>query len=43
MFGIKLKKVMDELGVEAVLTYPGDNNPYQSLENFFIQKLTKQK
>jgi acetyl esterase len=43
MFGVKLKEKMDELGVEAVLQYPGVETPYGSREGFFIAKLTEDK
>ncbi len=39
MFGVKLKEKMDELGVEAVLKYPGTGTKYRSNADFFIQKL----
>ena len=43
MFGIKLKEVMDGLGVEADLKYPGAKTKYQSNAEFFIDKLAKRK
>jgi len=39
MFGIKLKEVMDKLGVEADLKYPGAKTIYASTAEFFITKL----
>ena len=41
IFGIKLKEVMDNLGIEADLHYPGvESTRYSSREDFFIDKLT---
>ncbi len=41
IFGIKLKEVMDNLGIEADLHYPGvESTMYPSREDFFIDKLT---
>ncbi len=40
IFGIKLKEKMDELGIEAVLKYPGVQTPYESREDFLIKKLS---
>ena len=39
IFGLKLKEMMDELGVEADLKYPGAQTKYESLAAFFITKL----
>jgi len=41
MFGVKLKEKMDALGVEADLKYRGADTTYESLPQFFIEKLTK--
>jgi acetyl esterase len=38
-FGIKLKEMMDELGIESHLRYPGKQNQYGSIADFFIAKL----
>lgn len=38
-FGVALKKMMDELGVEAHLQYPGVKGKYGSREAFLIEKL----
>ena len=40
IFGIKLKEMMDKLGVEADLKYPGAQTKHESLAGFFITKLT---
>ncbi len=40
IFGVTLKKKMDELGIEADLQYPGAKTKYGSREKFLIQKLT---
>ncbi len=37
-FGLALKKIMDSLGVEADLKYPGAKPVYQSIPDFFIRK-----
>lgn len=39
MFGIKLKEVMDSLGIEAHLLYPDVETPYASRDDFLISKL----
>ena len=39
MFGIKLKEKMDDLGIEADLKYPDARTTYESVADFFIQKL----
>jgi len=39
-FGIKLKAMMDALGVESHLNYPGKQTKYRSVVDFFIAKLT---
>ncbi|MEM7368079.1 MAG: alpha/beta hydrolase [Bacteroidota bacterium] len=39
IFGIKLKEKMDELGVEADLSYPGAETVYQSRIDFFQANL----
>jgi hypothetical protein len=41
-FGIALKEKMDELGVEADLRYPGAKTKYNSLLEFFIDKLLEE-
>ena len=41
-FGIALKEKMDELNVEAHLKYPSSKTKYNSLVEFFIDKLNKQ-
>lgn len=38
-FGLALKEKMDELGIEAVLRYPGQDVKYRSEAAFFIEKL----
>ena len=38
-FGVALKEKMDELGVEADLRYPGANTKYNSLVEFFADKI----
>jgi acetyl esterase len=38
-FGIKLKAMMDELGIESHLRYPGKQPQYGSMADFFIAKL----
>ena len=35
--------VMDALGIEADLKYPGARTTYRSVSHFFIEKLTKQR
>lgn len=41
-FGIALKEKMDELGVEADLKYPGAKTKYNSLVEFFTDKLLEE-
>jgi len=41
MFGVKLKEKMDQLGVEADLKYPGASTKYESIPQFFKEKLLK--
>jgi hypothetical protein len=41
MFGVKLKEKMDELGVEADLKHPGASAKYESIPQFFKEKLAK--
>lgn len=42
VYGLKLKDALDEAGVEAVLSYPGDQDEkYGGIENFFLAKLKK--
>jgi len=38
-FGIALKEKMDELNIEADLKYPGAETKYESLVEFFVDKL----
>ena len=38
-FGVQLKKMMDELGVESHLNYPGTQTKYRSMAEFLISKL----
>lgn len=40
-FGIGLKKMMDELGIESILKYPGQQTQYASIGDFFIAKLKR--
>jgi acetyl esterase len=40
-FGIKLKEMMDSLGLEAHLRYPGKTGKYASIAEFFIAKLAQ--
>ncbi len=40
-FGIALKEKMDELNIEADLKYPGSKTKYNSLVDFFTDKLIK--
>ena len=39
-FGIALKAEMDKMAVEADLKYPGANTKYESLVEFFVDKLS---
>ena len=39
-FGIALKAEMDKLTVETDLKYPGANTKYESLVEFFVDKLS---
>jgi carboxylesterase type B len=39
-FGIALKNKMDKLNVEAYLKYPGEETKYESLVEFFVDKLS---
>ena len=39
IFGIKLMEKMDALGIESDLKYPGSNNVYSSVPDFFKAKL----
>ena len=43
IFGVKLKEKMDALGIESHLKYPGANVKYDSIPQFFIEKLLQQK
>lgn len=40
-FGIALKEKMDELNIEADLKYPGSKTKYNSLVEFFVDKLSE--
>lgn len=42
IFGIKLKEVMDKLGIEADLNYPGVSSTYKSHVHFFKEKFGKE-
>ncbi len=41
VFGVALKKRMDELGIEADLHYPGARTEYRSMAAFFIDRMQK--
>lgn len=40
-FGVRLKAMMDDLGIESHLDYPGHRARYPSLEEFMIAKLAR--
>ncbi len=43
MYGVQLAKRMDEAGLEAVVSYPGQKDAkYGSIENFLIEKLSQE-
>jgi len=39
-FGVRLKQMMDQLGIESHLSYPGKQVKYKSMADFFIAKLS---
>lgn len=39
-FGIRLKEMMDALGIESYLNHPGKQTQYNSIADFFITKLS---